>query len=65
MAEQERKQRRGETPSSGDGGQPNSKITGKGEKLKEDMDKLMDEIDGVLEENAEEFIKSFVQRGGE
>jgi len=38
----------------------------KGKTLKkEDLDRLMDEIDGVLEENAEEFIKSYVQRGGE
>jgi prokaryotic ubiquitin-like protein Pup len=37
----------------------------KGERLKEDMDKLLDEIDSVLEENAEEFIKNYVQKGGE
>ena len=36
-----------------------------GKKLKEDMDKVLDEIDGVLEENAEEFIKNYVQKGGE
>lgn len=36
-----------------------------GKKLKEDMDKVMDEIDDVLEENAEEFIKNYVQKGGE
>jgi prokaryotic ubiquitin-like protein Pup len=29
------------------------------------MDDLLDEIDEVLEENAEEFIKSYVQKGGE
>jgi ubiquitin-like protein Pup len=29
------------------------------------MDKLIDEIDDVLEENAEEFIKNYVQKGGE
>jgi ubiquitin-like protein Pup len=29
------------------------------------MDKLVDEIDDVLEENAEEFIKNYVQKGGE
>lgn len=28
-------------------------------------DDLLDEIDGVLEENAEEFVKSYVQKGGE
>lgn len=37
----------------------------KSDKLKADMDKLLDEIDSVLEENAEEFVKNFVQKGGE
>ena len=36
-----------------------------GDKLKADIDDLLDEIDGVLEENAEEFVKSYVQKGGE
>ncbi|HET8760849.1 MAG TPA: ubiquitin-like protein Pup, partial [Nitrospiria bacterium] len=33
--------------------------------MKEDIDKLLDEIDSVLEENAEEFVKNYVQKGGE
>lgn len=37
----------------------------KTKKVKEDIDKLLDEIDDILEENAEEFVKSYVQRGGE
>ena len=40
-------------------------MTAKGKKLKDEMDRLVDEIDDVLEENAEEFVKSYVQRGGE
>lgn len=36
-----------------------------GEKLKADLDELLDEIDEVLETNAEEFVKSYVQKGGE
>jgi ubiquitin-like protein Pup len=36
-----------------------------GEELKEELDDLMDEIDSVLEANAEEFVKSYVQKGGE
>ncbi len=36
-----------------------------GEAIKADLDELLDEIDGVLEENAEEFVKSYVQKGGE
>jgi prokaryotic ubiquitin-like protein Pup len=35
------------------------------EKLSEDVDAILDEIDEVLEENAEEFVRSFVQKGGE
>lgn len=37
----------------------------KAEKLKGDMDKLLDEIDDILEEEGQDFIKSYVQRGGE
>ncbi|WP_019145706.1 ubiquitin-like protein Pup [Aeromicrobium massiliense] len=35
------------------------------EKLDDDVDAILDEIDDVLEENAEEFVRSFVQKGGE
>jgi ubiquitin-like protein Pup len=35
------------------------------EKLTDDVDALLDEIDDVLEENAEEFIRSYVQKGGQ
>lgn len=35
------------------------------EALKAAADELLDEIDGLLEENAEEFIKNYVQKGGE
>ena len=37
----------------------------RGEKLKEDIDDLLDEIDSVLEENAEEFVRGYVQKGGQ
>lgn len=36
-----------------------------GEKLKAELDDLLDEIDEVLETNAEEFVKSYIQKGGE
>jgi ubiquitin-like protein Pup len=62
--EQRRTQRRG-----GGGADPEAggqaSVSAKGEKLKGEMDELLDEIDQVLEENAEEFIKSYVQKGGE
>jgi ubiquitin-like protein Pup len=35
------------------------------EKLSEDVDDLLDEIDSVLEENAEEFVRGYIQKGGE
>jgi prokaryotic ubiquitin-like protein Pup len=36
-----------------------------GEALKEELDDLLDEIDSVLESNAEDFVRSYVQKGGE
>ena len=35
------------------------------EALDDDVDAILDEIDEVLEANAEEFVKSFIQKGGE
>jgi ubiquitin-like protein Pup len=31
----------------------------------EHIDDLLDEIDTVLEENAEDFVKNYVQKGGQ
>jgi len=33
--------------------------------LDSEVDSLLDEIDEVLEVNAEEFVRSFVQKGGQ
>jgi prokaryotic ubiquitin-like protein Pup len=35
------------------------------EKLTEETDDLLDEIDDVLEENAEDFVRAYVQKGGQ
>ena len=35
------------------------------EKLAEDTDDLLDEINDVLEENAENFVRAYVQKGGQ
>ncbi len=35
------------------------------EKLSEDTDGILDEIDEVLEENAEEFVRGYIQKGGQ
>jgi ubiquitin-like protein Pup len=61
--EQKKTQRKAGGGDEADAGQ--AQTTAKGEKLKEEMDDILDEIDSVLEENAEEFIKSYVQKGGE
>jgi len=39
--------------------------TERGEEIKADIDDLLDEIDDVLETNAEDFVRSYVQKGGE
>ena len=45
--------------------QPTGDLAKRGEKLTAAMDDLLDEIDEALEKNAEEFVASYVQRGGE
>lgn len=61
--ERKKKQERPKPPD--EDGAANPEVAKKGKKIKEDLDKLLDEIDEILEENAEEFVKSYVQRGGE
>ena len=65
MAAQEQKQQPTAGRPSGESSQPSVQLTETGKKLKAEMDKLMGEIDDVLQENAEEFVMSYVQRGGE
>ena len=36
-----------------------------GDRLIAELDDLLDEIDEVLESNAEDFVKSYVQKGGQ
>lgn len=42
-----------------------SDVSERHEKLTEDVDAILDEIDDVLESNAEDFVRAFVQKGGE
>jgi ubiquitin-like protein Pup len=37
----------------------------RGRELDAGIDALLNEIDDILEENAEEFVNGYVQRGGE
>jgi ubiquitin-like protein Pup len=66
MAHQEKKQaKRREPDRKEEAVAPNAEVVEKGKAIKKDMDELLDEIDDVLEENAEEFVKNYVQKGGE
>ena len=47
------------------GGRGGPGASATGEKLKAELDDLLDEIDEVLEDNAEEFVRNYVQKGGE
>lgn len=40
-------------------------VSEQGEALKAELDDLLDEIDEVLETNAEDFVKSYIQKGGQ
>ena len=42
-----------------------SEIAKKRAALKEELDAVLDEIDELLEEKAEEFVASYVKRGGQ
>ena len=44
---------------------PEGEVAERKEQLDEDIDAILDEIDDVLESNAEDFVKSFIQKGGE
>ncbi len=41
------------------------KVKHEANELTEGLDELLDEIDDVLEENAEAFVRDYVQKGGE
>jgi ubiquitin-like protein Pup len=42
-----------------------AEIARKAAGFKTEMEDILDEIDSVLEENAQEFVQAYVQKGGE
>jgi ubiquitin-like protein Pup len=42
-----------------------SDVAERKEAMDDDVDAILDEIDDVLETNAEDFVKSFIQKGGQ
>lgn len=61
MTERDRRSRTSRAPQEEAQDTPSAR----GEDVAEKIDELLDEIDTVLEENAEEFVKNYVQKGGE
>jgi ubiquitin-like protein Pup len=67
MAGQEHKspQRREGEPDDGPPPAAAPETQARKEELDDDIDAMLDEIDDVLETNAEDFVRGFVQKGGE
>lgn len=63
MAEQQKKKPQKQTEEQATEQEPVAAETT--EALKGDLDEILDEIDEVLETNAEEFVRSYVQKGGQ
>ena len=62
----EREQKKKQVPAEQDEVVADPPVTSEtGEKLKAELDDLLDEIDDVLETNAEDFVKSYIQKGGQ
>jgi ubiquitin-like protein Pup len=60
--------RHGKRPASPDAGgraAASGNLSERGAALRKNIDDVLADIDDILEENAEEFVKEFVQRGGE
>ena len=59
--QQQRRREKGDAPSTASA----EELQEKGKKLTDDLESLIDQIDEVLEENAEEFVRNYIQRGGQ
>lgn len=66
MAEREQKRKTpSERPTEDEVAEETPATSERGEKIKAELDDLLDEIDEVLEDNAEEFVRNYVQKGGQ
>ncbi|MGB3187106.1 MAG: ubiquitin-like protein Pup [Ornithinimicrobium sp.] len=66
MAEREQRQHSTrEEPDPEPPAEPPSPASGSATARDEETDSLLDEIDSVLETNAQDFVHSFVQKGGQ
>ena len=65
MAQEQKQPRRSSEADESVETAPESDVAERKEALDSDVDDILDEIDDVLETNAEDFVKSFIQKGGE
>jgi ubiquitin-like protein Pup len=65
MQQQERKREFKREPRGKEEVKPNPNIVEAGTRRKADIDHLVEEIDDVLETNAEECGRNYVQKGGQ
>jgi prokaryotic ubiquitin-like protein Pup len=65
MSEQIRQSNKNTTETSPEVEEVDAASSGHAEVLARDLDDLLDQIDEVLESDAEEFVKNYVQKGGE
>jgi prokaryotic ubiquitin-like protein Pup len=65
MAESGQSQRRAHRAGDSESEEIAATASARKTELDTEVDALLDEIDDVLEVNAEEFVRSFVQKGGQ
>ncbi len=66
MAQEQKQPRKSHDEESADAAPaPAGAVTERKEQLDEDIDAILEDIDDVLETNAEDFVKSFIQKGGQ
>ena len=63
--EQQHKSRSADDEQGEDAAAPASDLAARKEALDADIDAILDDIDEALETNAEEFVRGFVQKGGQ
>jgi ubiquitin-like protein Pup len=65
MAQEQKQPRKSEADEEVVETSESSDVAERKEALDNDIDDILDEIDDVLETNAEDFVKSFIQKGGQ
>ena len=65
MAQEQIKKIRGQEKGGGSPPANSAEVTEKGKQTAKDAKDIIDKIDDILEKNAEQFVKDYVQKGGE